>query len=165
MCMHFLEHSENVYWSGGITPYVFDLRTSWRRLISVTPRPLYFWGDIPHLPIVRGANWALEPFWTFQEKWKRFFPAWNRTTVPQSCNRLHSIHGDLAFRCYIHKSHCDTVYTVPVWITISVSLWPWRHIYWRHGRKSHGRRGRRFAVCCYITHPSTLLCGPGELSR
>jgi hypothetical protein len=44
---------EDVLGSGGIAPHIFDLGTTWRWVVSFTPRPLYLQGKIPWYPLDR----------------------------------------------------------------------------------------------------------------
>jgi hypothetical protein len=42
---------KGVWWSGSIDPYFLDLFTSWRRVVSLTPLPLYPQGKSPQSPL------------------------------------------------------------------------------------------------------------------
>jgi hypothetical protein len=44
---------EGVWGSGCIDPHFLDLGTSWRRMVSFTPRPLYPRGKSPRYPLDR----------------------------------------------------------------------------------------------------------------
>jgi hypothetical protein len=46
-------HHEGVWGSGCIEPHFLDLGTSWRWVVSFTPRPLYPWGKSPRYPLDR----------------------------------------------------------------------------------------------------------------
>jgi hypothetical protein len=47
-------HAMKTYWgSGGIAPFILDLGTRWRSVISFTPRPLYSQGKNPLYPLDR----------------------------------------------------------------------------------------------------------------
>jgi hypothetical protein len=59
---------EGVWGNGCIDPYFIDLGTSWRWVVSVTPRPLYLQGEIPPVPIEYEVGRTPEPVWT---PWRR----------------------------------------------------------------------------------------------
>jgi hypothetical protein len=52
-------------------PYFLDLGTSWRSVVSSTPRRLYPRGKSPPVPIGKVAGWPPEPVWT---TWRRENP-------------------------------------------------------------------------------------------
>jgi hypothetical protein len=54
-CVFWREHKAmKAYWgSGSIDPYILDLGSTWRWVVSFTPRPLYPQGKIPWYPLNR----------------------------------------------------------------------------------------------------------------
>jgi hypothetical protein len=50
--------SEDVLGSGCIDPHFLCLNTSWRRVISLKPWPLYAWGKEPLIPTGEEISWA-----------------------------------------------------------------------------------------------------------
>jgi len=47
-------HATKKYWgSGGIAPHILDVGTTWRWVVSFTPRPLYTQGKSPRYPLDR----------------------------------------------------------------------------------------------------------------
>jgi hypothetical protein len=62
--------NEGVRGSGCIDPHFLDLGTSWRWVVSFTPRPLSHPGkEPPPVPIGKEAGWAPEPVWA---TWRQF---------------------------------------------------------------------------------------------
>jgi hypothetical protein len=52
-------HTMKTYWrSGGIAPRIPDLGTTWRSVVSFTPRPLYPQGKSPWYPLDRRLGGA-----------------------------------------------------------------------------------------------------------
>jgi hypothetical protein len=50
-------HSMKVCWGSGHTaPWILDLGTRWRWVVSFTPRPLYPYGKSPWYPLIRGLG-------------------------------------------------------------------------------------------------------------
>jgi hypothetical protein len=54
---------EDVWGSGYINPYFLDLGTSWRQVVSFTPRPLYPLEKRPPVDIGCEIGWTPEPVW------------------------------------------------------------------------------------------------------
>jgi hypothetical protein len=48
--------TEGVWGSGCIDPHFLDLGTSWRKVVSFTPRPLYTRGKSPRYPLDRSLG-------------------------------------------------------------------------------------------------------------
>jgi hypothetical protein len=57
------QRHEDVWGSGCVDPRFLDLGTSWRRMVSFTPQPLYPQGKSPGYPLNRRVNVAqLTPY-------------------------------------------------------------------------------------------------------
>jgi hypothetical protein len=59
---------EDIRKSGGITPCILDLGTTWRCVVSFMPRPLYPRGKSTTIPIGWEAEFVPEPVW---KRWRR----------------------------------------------------------------------------------------------
>jgi hypothetical protein len=59
---------EDVWWSGCIAPYLFDLGTNWRWVVSFTSCQLHPAWTEPPLPIGQESGWASESVWSM---WRR----------------------------------------------------------------------------------------------
>jgi hypothetical protein len=81
-----------------------DLGTSWRRVVSFTPRPLYPRGKSARYPLDRRVvGWTPEPFWTLPGLELRPL---GRPARSQSLYRLHYI-GSRG-HTVLNKSHFST---------------------------------------------------------
>jgi hypothetical protein len=62
-------HHEDVWWSGCIDPGFLDLGTSWRWVVSFTPRPLYPRGKSPRYPLNTRLSGPVWTTWRSENSW------------------------------------------------------------------------------------------------